>query len=384
MNPNQLPPSLDTWTSFFLLAAGQGFFLSTILLFHKQGNLRANKLLAVFVFLFALTLVDYVGFWTRYSQLLPPLLRAGYEYFVFLFGPLLFFYLKAIWGRENGKRSWLHFLPAMGYPVLRLFKWWQFFPNSDSFFFTQATMFVGHLSYYGYLSWGEWKRSEQGNERNEAFEIRSKWSQMLLVLYAGFILSWIVYYILLKTPWFSLFYDYSISLAMTALIYAVGYLGFRQPKIFTGEALTTVFRTSKYQNSSLTPSAASSIRNKLVAHMKEKQPYLENELRLTTLATEMGVSTHHLSQVINEQFDMSFSDFINGYRVEAAKEMLISPKFADTYIIDVAYAAGFNNKTTFNKIFKQATGLSPSEYRAQHLTDRVNGIPQAANEPSRP
>ena len=107
--------------------------------------------------------------------------------------------------------------------------------------------------------------------------------------------------------------------------------------------------------------------------MQEQKPYLDNELRLSHLADQLNTSPHHLSQVINEQLNQSFSDFINAYRVETAKQMLGDPREKQTYIINIAYASGFNNKTSFNKAFKEQTGMSPSQFRKQSLEGAVNG-----------
>ena len=97
--------------------------------------------------------------------------------------------------------------------------------------------------------------------------------------------------------------------------------------------------------------------------MDNEKPYLDPDLRLKGLADQLETTTHHLSQVINEQLNKSFSDFINSYRVETAQSMLQDPKNKDLYIINIAYASGFNNKTSFNKAFKEVAGCSPSEYR---------------------
>jgi YesN/AraC family two-component response regulator len=62
---------------------------------------------------------------------------------------------------------------------------------------------------------------------------------------------------------------------------------------------------------------------------------------------------------------MSFTDFINSYRVEAAKCALLSQE--NRKIIHVAYDTGFNNKVSFNNAFKKFTGLSPSQFRDRQL-----------------
>lgn len=370
MNDNNIPPpSLDTWTSFFLLAAGQGIFLACVLFFHKKGNRRANALLGAFVLFFALSLVDYVGFWTRYNMYFPKL-RAFYEYLIFFFGPLIFLYFKSVYGKNFSRFDWLHFTGPLGFLLLRRLKWWEWLPTERPFLDGQAIIFISHLLCYGIASWLFLSKIAKPSViENSGQATHRGWHFTLLALYFGFILGWIVYFLLTRTPYFTLFHDYSISLAMTIFIYAVGYLGFRQPEIFSGKTWPQVFQPQKYQSSSLTPSAAKSLLEKLTAHMETEKPYLDNDLRITHLSEILDVSIHHLSQVINENLGKSFPEFVNEYRVEAARKMLANPAFSDQFVIDIAYASGFNNKTSFNKAFKQQTGLSPTQFRKMHASN---------------
>lgn len=96
--------------------------------------------------------------------------------------------------------------------------------------------------------------------------------------------------------------------------------------------------------------------------MKEQQIYRENELGLDKLATRLGVSRHHLSQVINEQFGKNFFEYINSLRIADAQSLL-QQQNDDLHIIDIAYQVGFNNKVSFYKAFKNETGMTPTEFR---------------------
>lgn len=376
-------PSLDTWTTFFLLAAGHGLFLAMMLFFNKKGNPAANRILGVFILCFALTLIDYVGYWTRYNYYFPYLANM-YKFLAFLFGPLLFLYFKRI--EEDAirwSRDWMHFIPFL--LMLVYLAPWFLIPGPSKvkllqgvadevvqqrFFFPiipylVPSLIVGHLSIYAVACFRYVSRQKEEDPRKEEelSQVRYRWYRVLMGLYMGFAAGYLFYYLLVFTPYFTLFYDYSISLAMTVFIYTVGILGYKQPAIFSGQALQKVFLAPKYQNSSLTPSASQSLLQKLLAFMEVEKPYLDQDLRLATLAEQMNSTTHHLSQVINEQLGKSFSDFINAYRVESAQKMLADEKNKDIYIINIAYAAGFNNKTSFNKAFKEMTGCSPSEFR---------------------
>ncbi|MEK7253882.1 MAG: hypothetical protein AAB316_04000, partial [Bacteroidota bacterium] len=299
MNPNQLPPSLDTWTTCFLLAAGQGIFLAILLFLHKTGNRRANVLLGFFILAFAVTLIDYVGFWTRYGQYFP-LVQGIYMPLTLVFGPLLLLYFRSIAGKKFRWSDGFHFLPALIFVALRLSHWHSWFPSPVAFGNFLASIFLLHLTGYGILaSIFIWENQAEN-------VIQRRWQWTLLGLYSGFVLGFLIYYLLVRTPYFTLFHDYSIAFAMAVMIYGVGFLGYRQPEIFAGQALQKIFQP-KYQNSSLTPAATASLRDKLLVFMEKEQPHLDNDLRLNSLAQQLGVSVHHLSQVINEQFGKNFT-----------------------------------------------------------------------------
>ena len=103
-------PSLDTWTTLFVLAAAQGLFLTITLVFSRKGHRPSNLILAGFIALFSLTLIEYVLHWTRYIYYLPQV-NSFYLVFVFFFGPLLLLYFQSILsGRKMSLKSYLHLL----------------------------------------------------------------------------------------------------------------------------------------------------------------------------------------------------------------------------------------------------------------------------------
>ena len=80
--------------------------------------------------------------------------------------------------------------------------------------------------------------------------------------------------------------------------------------------------------------------------------------------SSVGLSSHQLSELLNRVIGTSFSSYVNGYRVRAAEELLRT--HTKLPILDVAFEAGFNSKTSFNVIFRRETGMSPTEYRSMY------------------
>ena len=80
------------------------------------------------------------------------------------------------------------------------------------------------------------------------------------------------------------------------------------------------------------------------------------------LSERLETNRHSASQVINEHFNMNFFNLINKFRIQEALEIFKNNNNDSLNIIDVAYDVGYNNKVTFNKAFKEVTGVTPSKF----------------------
>lgn len=117
----------------------------------------------------------------------------------------------------------------------------------------------------------------------------------------------------------------------------------------------------KYGNNRLPDFIKNSILNDLNRYMKEKQPWIDFNLRLGSLADYINVNPHQLSQIINAELGKSFACYVNEFRVKNACELLAVN--AEKSVTDIGLESGFSSKSSFNTIFKKQTGLTPSEYR---------------------
>lgn len=102
---------------------------------------------------------------------------------------------------------------------------------------------------------------------------------------------------------------------------------------------------------------------KLIAFMESAKPYLNPDLSLQSLAEDLSVSRHQLSATINSKQEMNFFEFVNTYRVEEVKHLMQEDIDRKMKNYELAYDAGFNSKATFYRIFKEFSGLTPSDYR---------------------
>lgn len=108
--------------------------------------------------------------------------------------------------------------------------------------------------------------------------------------------------------------------------------------------------------------------------MESQQLYLTQNLTIEDFARQVGIHYREVSSIINSEFNTNFFEFVNGYRVERAKQMLLDPAFAHLNILDILLESGFNSKSSFHRFFKRYTGVSAAEFRKQ------GGVPQTPAE----
>ncbi len=125
-------------------------------------------------------------------------------------------------------------------------------------------------------------------------------------------------------------------------------------------------KQEKYKSSTLVPQFAEECIKKLNRLMEVDKLYCDPDLSLQVLAEKLSITTHQLSQILNEKLNRTFSDFINFYRIEEAKQVLKSPHGAGQKVIAVAFDVGFNTKVAFYNAFKKYTGMTPSQYRKEN------------------
>ena len=97
--------------------------------------------------------------------------------------------------------------------------------------------------------------------------------------------------------------------------------------------------------------------------MEEEKLYTNSSLTLNDLSTRLSISTHHISETINSKLHQNFFDFVNQYRVNRVIQDMTDHKKSHLTLLGIAMDAGFNSKSSFNTIFKNYTGATPSEYR---------------------
>jgi AraC-like DNA-binding protein len=117
--------------------------------------------------------------------------------------------------------------------------------------------------------------------------------------------------------------------------------------------------SDKQYRSSVTTSLAQEVLHNLNILM-QGGIYKDATLSLGKLASQLDLSTHHLSQIINQQTQGNYFDLINQYRIQDAQQLLINTQMS---IIDIAYEVGYNSKSSFYTEFKRRTQMTPTQFK---------------------
>lgn len=104
-----------------------------------------------------------------------------------------------------------------------------------------------------------------------------------------------------------------------------------------------------------------SVIDRLTYIMEKEKAFAVESIALKDLADELEISVHQLSEILNKKLGKNFNSYINEYRINEAKEMLINEP--DRSVISIGTAVGFNAISSFTSVFTRVEGCSPREYR---------------------
>lgn len=303
-----------------------------------------------------------------------------------LYAPLFYLYVATMVGpdRRFSRRFLWHFLPLIlssGYllyaldtrtdaEITLLFETFSFGERPalfNMFYMLDLAVVPLYLS----LSWRWLGRHEQQIAERYSYResIDYRWLRRFVV---AMTLVWAVIDLPLLG---SLFFEslseelgLTIGFSLTSLlVFYLGYHGLRQATVYVGAAdssptVTASEEVPRYQRSGLSSEETEAYKTRLLAIMKVDQPYLESSLTIRDLAGSMGLSEHNTSEVINVGFGQTFYELINGYRVEEFKQRAMRSESEGHTLLALALQCGFNSKSSFNRIFRQHTGMTPSAF----------------------
>lgn len=368
----------------FLIAAFNAFFFTALLLQKKSKSLHDYILISWLIFL-----GTYIGVYAFYSHELFTrfhLLSISLLSLLLLHALLLYYYILALVSKKKNVR-WKHVLHLFPFVLFNLYIVFSSFNPAVSerlniekispgdnppflfLFFLISTALSGTA--YILLTLRLFKRLDINifNNFSNSAIIDLYWIRKLIIVF-GIIWTVLISITVIHHVFrlFSMaFCTDGLFLSLSVFVILIGYFGLKQNAIFTNENIVESTASStqpiKYSGSRFSDQESKEFAEKLSLYMNSAKPYLNPDLSLHQLATDMNISGHFLSRVINEQFNHNFFDFVNGYRVEEFKGKIKDSAYHNYSLLGIAFECGFNSKSAFNRIFKQVTGLTPSEYK---------------------
>jgi AraC-like DNA-binding protein len=365
---------------FYLLGAANALFFS-ILIFSKPKRKFADKILGYWLIILTLQLIFpflYLADLNGYYQF------AGLEVSFYAIHPLLLYlYIKSTIGQLPAKRK-LTFLVLFAIAIEIFVMTYFFIPAEDRLnlilgkepvnmlYYILFIPFIFYFLYFFILSINTLKdyKSNILHVYSYRENIDLMWLRKLVLFFYGLLI--------LILPLVIVFYfnripiaegDYFYFAGLTVFIFFLGYWGYRQGEVFNFQPVIEDNKGNSNSNSNIERYQAN-IQNifngkamELKGLMENKKPYLNPSLTIYELARLIDMQPYQLSKLINKEFNCNFFEFINKYRIESFKEDLISDKYKEFTLLGVALECGFNSKSSFNRIFKEQTGITPGEFK---------------------
>lgn len=357
-------------TTIIFVLALQAIILG-VLLVTKCPRSQANIFLALLVFFFALMAFNIALVNVLASQDKMDTFRYFQLELLYGIGPALYFYTKSITDTDFkfSKKDFFHFVPVLLEFIFYRTSLYRL--GSDGLYQTPshpytkyylAEQWLGILSItiYAIISlvvlfrYQAWLKQQFSNLENRSLN----WLKAPIIIYSAFWIGWLllteidrfVFNLDLREIYFL-----PTFVGLAAVTCWIGFRGYLKAQTeISGYSKRKIVSNDGLDN----PEWAERINNV----MENNKPYLDSELDLTKLSELTGLNPKQVSQTINRSFSKNFYEYINGYRVEAFKQMIARPENKKLTFLALAFECGFKSKSTFNDAFKKVMGKTPSQY----------------------
>jgi len=264
-----------------------------------------------------------------------------------LIGPALYFYIKSVVSPEKKNRYWsAHFILLLAMAIFVGYSFPDTYdPKIGLFYWTYIIYFfwMAYIIASGFVLRQIFGKIFAKNEKLNGLDF---W---LLSVLVGNLTIWVAYRTVAYT-------SYIVGALSFSFIFYLLFL-----LIHFNRKKTSIFSTTtRYADKKIEKDEAKQLSEALKSLMETKNLYRDANLKLQDVAKELNIIPHRLSQLLNDNLNNSFTNYINGYRIKDAKN-LIKNKSNLTFEA-IAYECGFNSKSTFYAVFKKHVGLTPAQY----------------------
>ncbi len=355
----------------FVLAGGFSLLFSFILFFNKSKKTQ-HWIFAVLSFLVSISCYYVFLLYKKDGQYYEAYFSEINYAIPLLYGVLLWFYTRAL-TKDKLRMKWLdllHFFPFvfflgfLSYPLLTGIE-----SNApENLGYPLIKLIINPVYIFLILFTLKKHREKLLNEFSYIDHMHHYWLNWITY---GALALWIVacvgnFYNWVNSANTNLLGDYFLTSFLAAFLFILAYVGFNRTQIFNSITIpyTTTNKLEDEKNDKAEDSEVELRQQfeELMRIMKEEKPYLDPKLSLNKLAETFNSSTTRLSFLINHIAKQNFYEFINTFRIKEVKSRMEDEEFANYSILGIAEESGFNSKASFNRIFKNQLGITPSEY----------------------
>ena len=335
---------------FSALGAFNGLIFGIYFLFFAHPRELKNKFLGMLILMLSIRVGKSVFFYFN-EDLAIAYLQFGLTACFFI-GPFLYFYIKSMaMPKSQISKEWKYHLMIL-IPIALIGGFMYPFETNIELWRCRN----GIISWI-YYSWMVYIVLSMYTMRESLAKIFN--SSLKLNAMDIWLISMIVGNIILVTMYKTMHFTYYISgaLSFSFILYlSWAYLYFNR-----NNRILFISDQKKYGDKSIENDEAKVFEGRLRRLMEEEQLFKDSRLKLPKVANELKTSPHRLSQYLNDNLDKSFNQYINEYRIEAAKKLI---KVNDQFTLEaIGYEVGFNSRSTFYSAFKKQTGLTPAAFK---------------------
>ncbi|MCF8243766.1 MAG: AraC family transcriptional regulator [Saprospiraceae bacterium] len=346
-----------------LLSAGAtlGIFITVVLWQKMPSNRSAVQYLASIILLLALVMLLRASYQPQMVQTFAEILLLP-DAILFLIGPHLYFFTRSLLRLPlpETPRRWWHYLPAAIHVLvfntvvgLHLNGTLSFLDEQQInliFFLIEGGAIVSLVTYL-WLSLGDCRHYRVAWEQQFSTPLPARLLQPFFI--TGFLLSacWMASFLgnmLRDKPEYTAYF--TLWFVLVAYVFFLGCQILLHPEWLELPKLKTLVDIPQ------------SVQDRVEKHMLKAKPHLDPALKIGDLADTLDMPKHELSKVLNHAFGKNFFDYVNAHRTQEFIALRNSPRHAHLHIFDLAFQAGFNSRTAFNRAFRKETGFTPSEF----------------------
>lgn len=358
--------------------------LITFLLLKKSKQKDTYFLIILILILINTSINNLILYYFKVSAILFTQLSFGGINLIY--GPILLALVFFLQEKELPKSWKWHFIPAVGFFIYGLSYlfisqelkevYFKQMLNGEHLLVNILNFFIIiHAMFYMIIAKKQLNNFKISKE-NPAFwvlQLKLRWANDFIkyqiiaavIMFLGCFIS----LVLLSKP--VIFCDMVVGPCVSMFIYSFTvYMNFQFNIVYervTNPIIEIKDSKSTIRNLSILGDKGIELKNRLELHLEKYKSYADAEINLQKLADELEVSPTFLSQTINQNIGVNFTDYINNFRIEEAKKLLISDKQKHLKVDAIGEMAGFNSRSTFYSIFKKNTGISPAAFKNKIL-----------------